>query len=152
MAFCGVSLIYYYCLHLKHLLNSVTMTIHFLCEWILNSNWAEKRWLDLLKSYLQVILWSCHVQRNICKEIINRGLLFSLQNINLRRHNEKTQASHKINSPKVGWKTVCIKCNSLTPKKCGSCAKPFSAGAEESCQVFARCSAHTSVKHGNQEE
>lgn len=57
MAFCGISLIYYYCLHLKHLLNSVTktMTIHFLCEWILNRNWAEEQWLDFLKWYLQVI-------------------------------------------------------------------------------------------------
>lgn len=96
-----------------------------------------------------------HPVKRLCSiimEIINRGLLFSLQNINLRRHHENNQASHKINTAKEGWKAECIKCTSLTPNKCGSCAKLFSAGAEESCQVFARCGPHTSVAHGNQEE
>lgn len=68
MAFCGVSLIYYYYLHLKHLLNSVakTMMMHFLCEWILNRKWAEELWLDLLKPYFQVIFRSCH---STCNEM-----------------------------------------------------------------------------------
>jgi len=61
MAFYDISLIYYYSLHLKHLLNSVvkTMTTHPLFRRIWNGNWTEEQWLGLLKPYFQVVLWSC---------------------------------------------------------------------------------------------
>lgn len=54
----GISLIYYYSLHLKHLLNSVIkiMIMHFLCECVQNREQIEKLWLVLLRLCFQVML------------------------------------------------------------------------------------------------
>lgn len=116
-------------------------------------SWTEEQWLSLLRSYFQEILRSCSsTSSEMCVRLSAEDSFSQwLQNINFRRHCENNQNCHKTNTVKGWWKTMCIKCTPITPNKCRSFSRTFSAGAEDSWKVLARHGTSTSIGHGSQE-